>query len=964
MKDINEEISSIISSLGESTQEINSNVQKLADTVIDLKQTILDETKNSYEEIKDSLENLKRQVRETESVIDNLEKDEYRDRTQLNIGYFTILVNMKNEIMNYNINNLDSIIEGLDRFDNTRSSFYERLSKVFDETFEGEKINEKDTIEFIYNSLNKEIEIYTKYGILIRDTLNNVKENILKLSNFFIASYDLYISKINENYKDYSTNSSLLLKGISSIGDLFNSSNIDKQLLNDLSVRDKMIEDKYQEESEKLFNEFKELSSKQVSHLENILSKELSIDGLFINKEETMSKIKQDLIDSSSKDEIIDKLEKALDTNSLSEVITLAYKKLNNETYEAYKEKESKLEKEYELEKAKTRNNHQKTKLVNSVSLEDSIVQNSLFNEETRKKANELFNNSLMERIDITYDYLKGQARIIESIRNILSEFNYSIDLINLSLSKDIETENITLEREIKLIKEVVDYATTSHNYFYSNLYKEELKNIALLDYEIKLSRLHRNYITAKGIMVISSKLFEKSRELDLLKPRYELKKIIDEYDISRLALEKALDAEIKILNKTKARQEATSLTNYQYAMSYLEHRLLTASELIDMAIKEYNLRIDVLKDIKDTYSSFDTYRIDSIIGKYLDRIKEMNEIKELDLNSLLQKIEYFSKDTDEDKLKNIERCNEILSGYKEMNNKIQKLMTSDPEIEYHSENIESFNEVVIDSFDTTKDIRESSLKEAFKSLYAVEDEFNSMITNLDSIKTIDYTTAFNEYKLSYLIEINRLNKKLDEMSDPKVEELNTIARHYQDNIYKKEFQKLNDEHERLTNEYYRELLDRYSQIDLEEDLFPSIGLMKDADFQYLIDNTKLSYLNREKEIIEIYNKNVQSLETSFKEKINESNATCMNDIESINNALLEHKNNFELEIKEYEKKEKLSFKKLEKINKSLKKRYSFEYYAFETDLKNKIKTVAGAFIYAQTRRHPMIIPLIMSKGE
>ena len=33
-------------------------------------------------------------------------------------------------------------------------------------------------------------------------------------------------------------------------------------------------------------------------------------------------------------------------------------------------------------------------------------------------------------------------------------------------------------------------------------------------------------------------------------------------------------------------------------------------------------------------------------------------------------------------------------------------------------------------------------------------------------------------------------------------------------------------------------------------------------------------------------------------------------------------------------------------------------------DLKNKIKTVAGAFIYAQTRRHPMIIPLIMSKGE
>ena len=36
--------------------------------------------------------------------------------------------------------------------------------------------------------------------------------------------------------------------------------------------------------------------------------------------------------------------------------------------------------------------------------------------------------------------------------------------------------------------------------------------------------------------------------------------------------------------------------------------------------------------------------------------------------------------------------------------------------------------------------------------------------------------------------------------------------------------------------------------------------------------------------------------------------------------------------------------------------------HIFRELLKNKIKTVAGAFIYAQTRRHPMIIPVIMNK--
>ena len=940
MSDINEKIDSILSFLEESTTNINENVQDLANNITSLKNTILDETKSSYNDIKDSLNALKGQIRDTEIVLDNLEKDEYYDRTKLNVGLFTNLVNMKNEIMNYNINNIDSIIDGLDDFDNTRDSFFKRVSNIFSETYENAKANENDAITFIYNSMKKQVEIYSKYSKLISETLTQVKENVIKLSNFYIALYTMYVEKATINAQEYHAKRDELLKGTTTLGDLFNSDNLDKKLLDDLSVKDKLIEDEYNAESEKLFNEFKEISSKQISHLEDILSKELSLDGLFKDKDSTMSKIKDDLVNSSNKAEVIQKLEKATDTESLAEVITLAYKSLNEDTYNKYKESEEKLEKEYLLKKAKERTNHQRTKTINSISLEDSIVQNAINSEETTKRIDDLFTDSMLERIDTTYEYMINEERIIESLRNVLYEFNYATELINISLSKDIECENIALEREIKLIREDLDFSTSSYDYFYSILYKEELKNIALLDYEIKLSRLHRNYITTKGIMAISSNLYDKSRELDLLKPRYELKKIIDEYDISRLSLEKALDSEIKLLDKTKARQEVTNLTNYQFTLSYFEHRLLTASELIDMSTKEFQLRIDVLNDIKTSYNSFDTYRIDNIIGKYLDRVKELNEVKELDLNSLLQRIEYFSKNTDEDNLRNIERCNEILTEYKEMNSKIQNLMVTDPEIEYHEENKEYFNELIIDSFQTSQDIRDASLKEAFKSLYAVEEEFDSMIKNLDSVKTIDYTTAFNEYKLSYLIELNRLNIKLEEMSDESIERLNEIAEYYKNNMYKKEYHNLSLEHERLTNEYYRGLLDRYSQIDTEPDLYPSNNVAKKEEYTNVLNGIKLDSLNKEREIYDIYTKKQDDLEIEFKNNIKESNELCSKDIENLRQASLDHKKQFLKDMRDYLVREKKTLKSFEKINRTLKRKYSFEYYVFESSLKDKIKSI------------------------
>ena len=940
MSDINEKIDSMLSSLNDSTSEINKNVQDLAKDITFLKNTILEETKSSYTEIKDSLDNLKRQVKDTEIVLDNLEKDEYNDRLKLNIAYFTTLVNMKNEIMNYDINNIDSIIDGLDEFDNTRTSFFNRVSNIFDETYANRTANENDVVSFVYNSMKKEIAIYKKYNELISDTLSQVKENVVKLSKFYIALYGMYLENIKNNQDEYTSKKNELLVGYTPVYELFNEKNKDARLFKDLSTKDNSIDEKYEIESEKLFNEFKELSSRQISHYESILSKELSLDSLFTNRAETMSKIKEDLINSPNKAESIKKIEKATDIDSLREVITTTYRKLNEDTYNKYRDLEEKLEKEYLINKAKSRNNHQLTRTINQISLEDSLIQNTINSEETVRKIDDLFTESMLDRIDTTYEYLINEERIIESIRNVIHEFNYSIDLINLSLSKDIETENITLEREVKLIKEDLEFSTSSYNYFYSTLYKEELKNIALLDYEIKLSRLHRNYITAKGILLISSNLYEKSRELDLLKPRYELKKIIDEYDVSRVSLEKALESEIKILDKTKARQEVTNITNYKYTMSYFEHRLLTASELIDMATKEYQLRIDVMNDIKNTYNSFDNYRIDVIIGKYLDKIKEMNEIKELDLNSLLQKIEYFSKDTDEDKLKNIERCNEILTGYKEMNTKIQKLMTSDPEIIYHEENAESFNEVIIDSFSTSQEIRDESLKEAFKSLYAVEEEFNAMVKNLDSIKTIDYTNAFNEYKLSYLIEMNRLNQKLDEMSTPIIENINDIATLYKDNMYKREYHTLNAEHERLTNEYYRSLLDRYSQIDTEDDLYPSENATKKDEYTNILNGIKLSSLNKEREILDIFNTNKDSLETNFKSKIKESNELSEANISNLKESSLSHKRQFLKDMRDYLINEKKTIKSFERINKTLKRKYSFEYYAFEASLKDKIKSI------------------------
>ena len=193
MRETEKKIDALLKVLNDYSSASIENVQKLADDVELLKTKVYSDTKETYEEIKKSLFELKKHVKETEITIDNLDKDKYIEGTNIKISYYSSLVNIKNEIMNYNVNNIDDVFSAFDEFENSRYGILSRISEAFKDTYKITNKSNYELIKLMINSLDDEVRIidfklknisdqkYEKQLNIYADYVKLITEKSLKL---------------------------------------------------------------------------------------------------------------------------------------------------------------------------------------------------------------------------------------------------------------------------------------------------------------------------------------------------------------------------------------------------------------------------------------------------------------------------------------------------------------------------------------------------------------------------------------------------------------------------------------------------------------------------------------------------------------------------------------------------------------------------------------------------------------
>lgn len=920
---------SLMNSLNDYSKKAVDNVNELSSNIKKIKDQVIEDSESNLKDIKDSIITLKRNIYNTIEKVENLPLNMYKDEHTLRTKLFSTLINSKNEMFTYNLSNIDSIFKALDDFDNTRDRMIKNVLTNFEISYKKNNENSSRLISILHETLLSESDIYNKYQVQLKESLNTIKDALILLSDNYSQSIKSHNEKIDLLKAEYEAKLSNTKEGYIDL--LLNYNNLENILNNSFNEKEKELVDDYKEALERNRIEFEEISNRDINHLETILANELELNDLFKNKEIVFKELYKDLEESKNKKAIIAKIEKATNKKELADIITKAYIHINKDTYNKYVSLNKKLESEFKSNYNKLRFEHIKSRYLSKTNKLDSIMNESFKNLDKEQLNDEAFIDYMNKRYEENHEFTKTYLKMKNLIDQLEINFNYVVNVIMLSLKNELELCQNKFETDSLIVKEDLAYETSSYELLFSTLYKEELKNIALLDYEIKVQNLHKNFIASKAKMSISSDLFNYSKELDLLKPRYELSKYLDEYNISKLSLENLYKSEVSLLDKTKEREELNLLSNYQFMISMMEHQILSANELIELTKKDYELRVDILANIKEVNNQFKKDRIDKEINGYLKNIQDINEIKEIKLNTLSQKLKLLSTVSDETYLNASNEFSKILDEFEEIKKEMYYLVRNSDQILIDKEDVEKTNELIIDSIDTAQDIRDKSTEQSLKYLKNIESSFDAMIQSLNSYETTDYAESFNQYKVNYLLELNRLNENLDKISTPQVDLINHIEHYYRENIYKVKLQELNKAHNDAANSFYKELMDKYTSIDESDNVYNSNSITI-SEHNEILDEINLTQEKKAKETMDAFERNKELLKNNFEKEIKLSN-------QKLEQNLSKQDQKFELEIKDLSAKaneiftiNKSSFKINKRFNKSINKKYPFEMEAFKHD--------------------------------
>lgn len=941
MSDVNKKIDETLDILSSYDSNIRENIDSLQKQITDLEKASLNKSIESFNDIKEDITSLEDSITKNERKVSKEYERKFEQESLLKVHYFTTLTSIKNDVMSFAIENLDSMESAFDSYHNTTLELKKRLENSLN-SLENTSIAASEELS---NALmNKTLNNYRKslsdYNNNLSSTFSSIKESIDEIKSLFDSAYSEYREKVNKDKQNFIDLYNTIYDNYPSYREILNNKNV----LNDrLKEIEQNIIDNYESKQNELFDEFKNESDKQISHYEKVLSKVLDVDeDFFSNKEKVLNDIKSDIVADPNNKKLIQKLEKAIDTESLEECVTEIYKKLNKDTYEKYLKEEKKNEHDFLIEFEQTKNKRLFTDLL---LREDklkgaSLIENSVYLRDISKDIDKVFLDYLNKTIANLEEFAIIEINLLSTLKNVVANYKYNTTLYKNQL--DFEYKAIAIEL-IREMSSLIQDETKEYDIFRANeslAYAADLKYQAILDYEIKLNRVHRSNVIDKSIVKLAYELSKDSKEIDLLPYRFEYEKIIDTYNINKKSLDVIKDSQVKLLEQSKLREELYNISTLSFLKSFMRHRIEGASQLIDLSKKELELRVEVLNKEKELANGYSEYRINTLIGKYLDEISELNQIKEIKLKSILLKIDSLDDGSMEFKDHMTELTNEVLTDYNDSANELINLIKNDNEIADFRDDIEGRNEFILNSTDSARLIHNHMLLEGIRNLKIAEGQIDSLFESLNSIDNFDYSVLYKGYLDDYEKDKFRLDDNLDKNITPLLYEIRRIASKYNFTPFYRAYKSICDKHQNEVNGLYLELMNKKTSIDNENMLqFVTSSDIKENTVSLIDDINKkaLEEVNSAKESLDNLNQKAKEILDYNLSDIDNKKSIG---IENTKEEFVNFKSLTLEKIKILDSLTKESSDALDRIQKKSRKTYEFEYQSFEDAYKTKINEI------------------------
>ncbi|MCR5564492.1 MAG: hypothetical protein K6F59_01680, partial [Gammaproteobacteria bacterium] len=344
---------SLMNSLDDYSKKAVDNVNELSTNIKKIKDQVLEDSESNLKEIKESIITLKRNIYNTIEKVENLPLNMYKDEHSLRTKLYSTLISSKNEMFSYNLSNIDSIFKSLDDFDNTRDRMIKNVLTNFEISYKKNNENSSRLISILHETLLSESDIYNKYQVQLKESLNTIKDALVLLSDNYSMSIKSHNEKVDVLKAEFESKTSTTTEGYIDL--LLNYNNIENILNDSFKEKEKELVDDYKENLEKNRQEFEEISKRDIKHLETILANELELNDLFRNKEVVFKELYEDLAEAKNKKAIMAKIEKATNKKELADIITKAYIHINKDTYDKYVSLNRKLESEFKTNYNKLR---------------------------------------------------------------------------------------------------------------------------------------------------------------------------------------------------------------------------------------------------------------------------------------------------------------------------------------------------------------------------------------------------------------------------------------------------------------------------------------------------------------------------------------------------------------------------------------------------------------------------------
>ncbi len=855
MNNINNELKDVLSTLETFGENIKNNVDTLSKDINALESKIESDSKTSLDEIKSSLSSLKTKIESSVERFTSIEEFRDLEHSKLMIKYYSTIIFLKNDYMNDSLKITDRLNQAFQRYNKERNTFYITINGIMKDHISSTESLIKKCVSFILKSLDRYKDTLSKYSELFSSSFSEITKELQLVDSIFNKE----VTSLNTRLKNIKDKYSLKVSSKDLLDINFTSSNSSLKSFENITIE-------YSKKRDKIINDFKANTAKDIERIEYLL---LSV----LDKTYSLSLDKDNILDLIKDDEYKDlssellKIDKHFSLDEFKDVVNQVFKTKNEKDYLFYKDELKNLELSYKKKlelygyiKAES------DEIVDKLNNESIAFYNEYANESILKDDYDEFYRYTKERINTLFEYKIKTLSLFKTINEITYNYEYEKSVIESSFMKEIRDSIIDLDYDINIIKNEAIVKTNERNTFMVELDSANKKSLYLLDYETEKIHIEKEYRLKKSFLKLAYELFKQEKDIALLDTRVELEKILSEYDAIKSTYEAIYVSQEQLLTKNKERVNMLDISNYDYALSFLKHRTLIAEEMIDLAIKEYTLRVDILNGTRNMAKDYLEKLVLPIIDTYLNDCKELNRIKNEKLEPIIDKLSKRpSGDATNGEVK------KILDNYNEAIKALTDLLLNDKSIKYAKFESRNIDEAVINSIENAQIIRDQSLKRALEEIERANLEFESIIKSIDQ-KDIDFDMALEDYKLTYLTNKARLDNKLEKDSVPYLDKINDINNTYNNDDFIKRIDSIERDYEvrcnKLLDEYKKKTssLPIINYVNYENELLLMNEKSKKEHDSSLL-NSKEQFFIEKNTAYKMYLSNIKKLDIDYKKK-------------------------------------------------------------------------------------------------